>query len=88
MAPLAHVALQGALSTVANVCCAIAQEAVVANGFPSETFTVVYKRPTDLALIRDVPVVCNLLLCDIMDEGERLHCHRVEQSNPPHLWTS
>lgn len=46
-----------------------AQEALVANGFPQENFTVVYKRPTDLALIRDVPVVCNLLICDIMDEG-------------------
>lgn len=30
---------------------------------------VVYKRPTDLALKADVPVVCNLLLADIMDEG-------------------
>lgn len=28
-----------------------------------------YKRPTDLALREDVPVVCNLLLADIMDEG-------------------
>jgi hypothetical protein len=35
--------------------------------------TVLYKRPTDLALREDVPVVCNLLLADIMDEG-----------NPPH----
>lgn len=34
---------------------------------------VVYKRPTDLAPRADVPVVCNLLLADIMDEGER-HC--------------
>jgi len=32
---------------------------------------VVYKRPTDLALRADVPVVCNLLLADIMDEGGR-----------------
>ena len=45
------------------------QAAFTANGFPSEDFSVVYKRPTDLALIRDVPVVCNLLICDIMDEG-------------------
>jgi hypothetical protein len=30
---------------------------------------VVYKRPTDLALREDVPVVCNLLLADIVDEG-------------------
>ncbi len=34
--------------------------------------TVVYKRPTDLALRADVPVVCNLLLADIMDEGAAL----------------
>lgn len=46
-----------------------AQQALLANGFPQENFAVVYKRPTDLALIRDVPVVCNLLICDIMDEG-------------------
>jgi hypothetical protein len=32
--------------------------------------TVLYKRPTDLALREDVPVVCNLLLADIMDEGD------------------
>lgn len=32
--------------------------------------TVLYKRPTDLALREDVPVVCNLLLADIMDDGE------------------
>lgn len=31
--------------------------------------SVVYKRPTDLALRADVPVVCNLLLADIVDEG-------------------
>lgn len=33
---------------------------------------VVYKRPTDLALRADVPVVCNLLLADIMDEGAKI----------------
>lgn len=46
-----------------------AQQALPANGFKPESFKVVYKRPTDLALIRDVPVVCNLLICNIMDEG-------------------
>ena len=46
-----------------------AQEALIANGFSPDTFSVVYKRHTDLALIRDVPIVCNLLICDIMDEG-------------------
>lgn len=34
-----------------------------------EQVKVVYKRPTDLALKTDVPVVCNLLLADIVDEG-------------------
>lgn len=38
-------------------------------GGAGEQVKVLYKRPTDLALKADVPVVCNLLLADIMDEG-------------------
>ena len=48
---------------------ATAHDALTANGFDRRAFDVVYKRPTDLALLRDVPVVCNLLIADIMDEG-------------------
>ena len=45
-------------------------EALLANAWDPERFTVLYKRPTDLALHMDVPVCCNLLVCDILDEGE------------------
>ena len=38
-------------------------------GIPDDRATVVYKRPTDLALLKDVAVCCNLLVCDIMDDG-------------------
>lgn len=39
------------------------------NGFEEDRFKVIYKRPTDLKLQSDVPILCNLLLCDILDEG-------------------
>ena len=29
----------------------------------------VYKRPCDLALLRDVPVYCNLCIADLLDDG-------------------
>ena len=48
------------------------KESLVANKFPTDRYKVVYKRPTDLALIQDVPIVCNLLICNIFDEGEPL----------------
>jgi protein arginine N-methyltransferase 7 len=41
----------------------------VANGVPEERYAVVYKRPTDLALLRDVPICANLLITDMFDEG-------------------
>eukprot|EP00884_Botryococcus_braunii_P006992 jgi/Botrbrau1/16294/Bobra.0066s0063.1 len=44
-------------------------EVLQANGFPLERYKVLYKRPTDLALGTDVPVCCNILLCDMIDEG-------------------
>ena len=46
------------------------KESLTTNGFAEDRFKVVYKRPTDLSLIQDVPILCNLLLCDILDEGE------------------
>lgn len=30
---------------------------------------VVYKRPSDLAIMRDVPIYCNLCITDILDDG-------------------
>lgn len=37
--------------------------------FPEERYRVVYKRPTDLKAPADVPVCCNLLLANVLDEG-------------------
>ena len=48
------------------VCYAHAQ---VANNFSEDRFSVIYKRPTDLALLKDVPICCNILICDMFDEG-------------------
>ena len=45
------------------------KELLLSNGFNDEEVKVVYKRPTDLAMLKDVPIVCNLLLCDILDDG-------------------
>lgn len=39
----------------------------------------VYKRPTDLALLKDVAICCNVLVCDIVDDGAR-HRSRPVQS--------
>jgi hypothetical protein len=38
--------------------------------FSEEAFKVIYKRPTDLTLINDLPVCANLLIANIFDEGE------------------
>ena len=48
----------------------------VANKFPEELYKVIYKRPSDLSLKADVPVCCNILICDMFDEGMRLSQHR------------
>ena len=45
------------------------KEILLQNGFNDDQCKVVYKRPTDLALIQDVPISCNLLICDIFDDG-------------------
>ena len=47
------------------------KESLDENGFNEEKYRVVYKRPTDLIIGKDVPICCNLLLCDILDEGDR-----------------
>ena len=46
------------------------KETLATNNFKEDRFKVVYKRPTDLSLQKDVPILCNLLLCDILDEGK------------------
>ena len=46
------------------------KESLVANKFDPNRYKVVYKRATDLALVQDVPIICNLLICNIFDEGE------------------
>jgi protein arginine N-methyltransferase 7 len=45
------------------------KEVLLDNGYNDDQVKVVYKRATDLALIKDVPVACNLLLCDVLDDG-------------------
>ena len=40
-----------------------------ANGITAEQAKVVYKRPSDLTLGADVPVVCNMLICDMLEDG-------------------
>ena len=58
------------------------KETLHVNGFDQARFKVIYKRPTDLCLQKDVPILCNLLLCDMLDEGKlaptspdtALHC--------------
>ena len=51
------------------------KEAMAANRFDDASYCVVYKRPTDLALLKDVPICCNLLVCDMFDEGKRMSDH-------------
>ena len=37
--------------------------------FTEAQYRAVYKRPTDLKLLQDVPVCCNLLVANVLDEG-------------------
>ena len=45
------------------------KDVLVANGSNDSQAKVVYKRPSDLALLEDVPIVCNLLVAEIFDDG-------------------
>lgn len=45
------------------------KEVLVANGRHDDEVKVIYKRPSDVALLEDVPVVCNLLIADILEDG-------------------
>lgn len=47
-------------------CC---KEVLVANGCNDDQVKVVYKRPSDLALLEDVPIVCNLVIAEMLDDG-------------------
>ena len=47
------------------------KEAMAANKFDDASYSIVYKRPTDLALLKDVSICCNILVCDMFDEGKR-----------------
>jgi len=45
------------------------KENLLSNGYSDDQVKVVYKRPTALALLRDVPISCNLCICDVFDDG-------------------
>lgn len=46
-----------------------AKENLLNNGFSDDQVKVVYKRPTDLAMLRDVPISCNLCVNEVIDDG-------------------
>ena len=45
------------------------KESLLANGYGDDQVTVVYKRPTDLRVLRDVPVACNVCVNEMFDDG-------------------
>lgn len=45
------------------------KETLDKNGFDGSSYNVIYKRPTDLNLKTDIRICCNLLVCDMFDEG-------------------
>ena len=45
------------------------KENLLNNGYSDDQVKVIYKRPTDLSLLRDVPISCNLCICDVLDDG-------------------
>lgn len=45
------------------------KENLLNNGYSDDQVKVVYKRPTDVALLRDVPISCNICICDVFDDG-------------------
>lgn len=59
------------------------KETLEENGFDQEAYKVIYKRPSDLRIIEDVPVCANVLVADILDEGGSLTFDRFPSS--PHL---
>jgi len=48
-------------------------------------YDVIYKRPTDLALVKDVSICCNLLVCDMFDEGPSAHLRLLRLSGVQHV---
>ncbi len=47
----------------------VAKESLVKNSVSGERWCVVAKRPTELRLRDDVPIACNLLICDLLEDG-------------------
>ena len=45
------------------------KESLLANGYGDDQVKVVYKRPTDLRVLRDVPVACNVCVNEMFDDG-------------------
>ena len=45
------------------------KESLLANGYGDDQVKVVYKRPTDLRALRDVPVACNVCVNEMFDDG-------------------
>ena len=57
------------------------KETLVENSIEEEKYSVVYKRPTDLKIKEDVPVCCNLLVANILDEGKPDFCFSLQLSS-------
>ena len=66
----------------------VCMQVLMANERPAERYKVVYKRPTDLALGQDVPICCNIVLCDMLDEGASLQAALVLPCICLHMWTA
>ena len=45
------------------------KETLQENEVEEDRYSVIYKRPSDLKIKEDVPVCCNLLIANILDEG-------------------
>ncbi|MEW5319762.1 MAG: hypothetical protein WDW38_010893 [Sanguina aurantia] len=45
------------------------KEVLDINQVPQEQYKILYKRPCDLVLLKDVPICCNVVVCDMIDDG-------------------
>lgn len=60
-----HVTVSERWLYLASVC----KENLLANGFADDRVRVVYKRPSDLVLKKDLPVFANILVADVLDDA-------------------
>ena len=60
-----HVTVSERWLYLASVC----KENLLANGYSDDSVRVVYKRPTDLTLRKDLPVFANILVADALDDA-------------------